>query len=184
MSLEAFAAVAEIVNALAVTLTLIVLIVSIRQNTKAQRVVAVESITAAITAINVPAMESPALGNALASALRDWNAASRDERILAHYFLFSFFKLCEQAWYQQKSQALDAGQWAGWENSLLRFYHSPGAATGWWPGRRFAYSPAFREFLAKSEPPATTAGSSLYDLFEGTAPAAELAPSPQPESGA
>jgi hypothetical protein len=166
MSLEAFAAAAEIVNALAVTLTLIVLIVSIRQNTKAQRVVAVESITAATTAINVPAMESPALGNALAAATRNWDTASREERILAHYFLFSFFKLCAQAWYQQKSKVLDAGQWAGWENSLLRFYHSPGVATGWWPGRRVAYSPAFQAFLASSRLPEATAATSLYDLFE------------------
>lgn len=168
MTLEAVYMVSQIVAAVAVTLTLVLLIVSIRQNTRASRVLAVESITAAIAAINVPGMESPMLGRALAAATRDWSAATRDERIVAHYFLFSFFKLCEQAWYQQKSGALDPGQWAGRENSLLRFYHSPGIARGWWPHRRVAYSPAFHDYLAKSAAPAA---ASLYDLFEAGPPA-------------
>lgn len=156
----------QIVAAVAVILTLIGLIISIRQNTQAQRTAAVQAITAAIAAINVPAMESPALGNALAAACRDWRAASRDQRIVAHYFLFSFFKLCEQAWYQQRAGVLDKEQWMGWQNSLLRFYHSPGVKADWWPNRRVAYSPAFQQFLEASATPPASAAATLYDLFE------------------
>ena len=90
MDLQAFVAVAQIISALAVTLTLIAVIVSLRQNTRSQKALAVESLAAAITAINVPAMESPALGAALAKASADWNSASREERMVAHFFLFSF----------------------------------------------------------------------------------------------
>lgn len=158
--------VSQIVAAGAVVLTLIVLIVTIRQNTRAQRVLAVQSITSAIAAINVPAMESPQLGSALAATTRDWASATREERILSHYFLFTFFKLLEQAWYQHQAGALDAGTWAGWENSLLRFFHSPGVATGWWPGRRWAYSPAFRDYLEATGPPPVS-GDALYRLFDG-----------------
>lgn len=157
----------QIIASIAVVLSFVALIVSIRQNTNAQRTASVQSITSAIAAINVPAMESPALGLALSSACRDWGAATRDERVVAHYFLFSFFKLCEQAWYQHQSNALDSGQWTGWENSLLRFYHSPGVRNGWWPARRVAYSPAFQAFLGESRIPESTAGTSLYELFEG-----------------
>ena len=59
MTLSDFASLAEVVNAAAVILTLAFLIVSIRQNTKAQRALAVQSITSAIAAINLPAMETP-----------------------------------------------------------------------------------------------------------------------------
>jgi hypothetical protein len=156
--------VSQIVAACAVVLTLIALIVTIRQNTKAQRVLAVQSITTAIAAINVPAMESPQLGSALAATTRDWASATREERVLSHYFLFTFFKLLEQAWFQHQAGALDAGTWAGWENSLLRFFHSPGVANGWWPGRRWAYSPAFRDYLAATAP---VSGDPLYRLFDG-----------------
>ena len=113
MNLQTFVALAQIVSALAVTLTLIAVIVSLRQNTRSQKALAVESLAAAITAINVPAMESPTLGAALAKATADWNSASREERMLAHFSLFSFFKLLENAWYQQKAGILDQAQWIG-----------------------------------------------------------------------
>ena len=98
MNLEQLVALAQIVNALVVTLTLLALIVTIRQNTRSQKALAVDSLAAAIAAINVPAMASPALGCALARATADRAAATRDERVMAHYFLFSFFKLSESAW--------------------------------------------------------------------------------------
>jgi hypothetical protein len=56
MNLQSFVSLAAIVNALAVTLSLVVVIISIRQNTKAQRVTSVQSLSAAIAAINVPAI--------------------------------------------------------------------------------------------------------------------------------
>src|SRR5437763_1413110 len=93
MNLQVLVALAEIVSALAVTLTLIVLIISIRQNTRSQKALVVDSLAAAITSINVPAMESHVLGSALSKATADWHTASREERIIAHFFLFSFFKL-------------------------------------------------------------------------------------------
>lgn len=154
MDLQTIALLTGIVSSLAVTLTLVVLIVSIRQNTTSQRVLAVQSLTAAIAAINVPAMESPALGDALASTSKDWGSATREQRILAHFFLFTYFKLSETAWYQQQAGVLDAGQWAGWDMMIRMFYHSEGVKRGWWPHRGHAYSAAFREYLAQSAAPA------------------------------
>ncbi|HEY2445827.1 MAG TPA: hypothetical protein VGI20_08845 [Rhizomicrobium sp.] len=164
MSLHDLVSLAEIVNALAVTLTLVVLVVSIRQNTRAQKVLAVESLSAAIAAINVPAMESPALGSALSKAVKDWRSASREERILAHFFLFSYFKLIETAWYQRKAGTLEAEQWAGWEKVMRMFYHSEGVRDVWWPNRRHAYSPEFQRYLSQSRPP--TGIGALNDIFD------------------
>jgi hypothetical protein len=48
VNLQALVAVAEIVSALAVTLTVIALIISIRQNTKSQKALVVDSLAAAI----------------------------------------------------------------------------------------------------------------------------------------
>src|SRR5256885_15232844 len=118
MNLQVIVALAQIVSALAVLLTLVVLIISIRQNTRSQKALVVDSLAAAITSINVPAMESPVLASALSKAAADWSSASRDERIIAHFFLFSFFKLLENAWYQQKTGVLDQAQWLEWEKLL------------------------------------------------------------------
>jgi hypothetical protein len=163
MNLQTFVALAEIISALAVTLTLIAVIVSVRQNTRSQKALAVESLAAAITAINLPGMESPALGSALAKAMADWKSASRQERMIAHFFLFSFFKLLENAWYQKNAGTLDQAQWVGWEMMLRKYYHAPGVQQAWWPARKNGYSPEFQKFLSETKPPEEL--STLSELF-------------------
>src|SRR5258705_10766541 len=106
MNLQVIVALAQIVSALAVLLTLVVLIISLRQNTRSQKTLVVDSLAAAIASINVPAMESHVLGSAISKATTNWGSASREQRIIAHYFLFSFFKLSENAWNQQKAETL------------------------------------------------------------------------------
>ena len=165
MSLEQAAYFSQVVAALAVLASLIFIGVEIRQNTRSQKVVAVDSLAAAIAAINVPAMESPAIGEALSAALHDWGSASRDQRIIAHFFLFSFFKLHESAWYQRRTDVLDETQWVGWDTPLRVYYHSEGVKTGWWPHRRHAYSLEFQTYLAQTPAPPQEIGS-LNDLFE------------------
>src|ERR1700736_3749420 len=164
MNLQELVALAEIVSALAVVLTLIVLIISIRQNTKSQKALVVDSLAAAITSINVPAMESPALGSALSKATADWSSASREERIIAHYFLFSLFKLLENAWYQQKAGILDQAHWLGWGSLFRKYFYSDGVRRVWWPGRKNAYSPEFQKFLSGTKPPDEL--GSLNELFD------------------
>ena len=164
MNLPMLVAIAEIVSALAVVLTLVLLIVSIRQNTRSQKALVVDSLAAAITSINVPAMESAALGSALAKVTADWSSASREERIIAHYFLFSLFKLLENAWYQQIAGILDRAHWLGWESLLRKYYHAEGVRRVWWPSRRHAYSPEFQNFLAETKPLEDL--SSLGELFD------------------
>ena len=164
MELQGWVWIAEIVAALSVALTLIILIISIRQNTRSQKVVAVDSLAAAIAAINVPAIESPDVGTALSKAVADWHSASREERIMAHYFLFSFFKLLENGWYQRNAKILDKSQWQGWDTMLRKYYHSPGVREAWWPNRGNAYSEPFRRYLAGTTAPEGI--GSLTDIFE------------------
>ena len=164
MNLQTWVSLAEIISAFAVTLTLIAVIVSVRQNTRSQKALAVESLAAAITAINLPGMESPALGSALAKVMADWKSASREERMIAHFFLFSFFKLLENAWYQKNAGILDQAQWVGWETMLRKYYHSDGVQQSWWPARKNGYSPEFQKFLSETKPPPEM--SSLAELFD------------------
>jgi hypothetical protein len=166
MSLEQASYLSQIVGALAVLGSLLFVGLQIRQNTHSQKIVAVDSLAAAIAAINVPAMESPAMGEALSSAMHDWFSATREQRIVAHYFLFSYFKLSENAWYQQKAKVLDSEQWSGWETMTRAYFHSPGVRGTWWPRRRQAYSPEFQAFLEGTTAP--TDFGSLNELFDPT----------------
>ena len=164
MTLETIYTVSQIIAAIAVILSLVPLVISIRQNTKAQLTASVEGLTAAITAINVPAMQSPELGDALSRVREDWWGATREQRIMAHYFLFSYFKLMEQAWYQHRSGVLAASQWQGWAVSTSNYFHSPGVKDVWWPLRKSAYSKEFQNYLETST--ATQGVTPLTDIFD------------------
>jgi len=177
MSLEQAAYVSQVIGTVAVLASLVFVGLQIRQNTRSQKVVAVDSLSAAIAAINVPAMASPALGEALSKAVRDWGAASREQRIVAHYFLFSYFKLAENAWYQRRAGVLDETQWAGWATGVRMFFHSPGVQGAWWPRRRHTYSPEFQAYLAGTAPPPSEIGS-LDDLFDNVSTSAQSAGAP------
>lgn len=169
MSLEQASYLSQVIAAFSLVASLIFVGVQVRQNTRSQRVVAVDSLAAAIAAIDVPAMESPELGEALSKALEDWGGATRDQRIIAHYFLFSFFKLYESAWYQRRANVLDAAQWIGWDTLLRAYYHSNGVKLAWWPLRKHAYSPDFQAYLEEAPAPTAHVGS-LDDLFSNIVP--------------
>src|SRR5437764_796436 len=61
MTLQMWVDLAQIISASAVTLTLLAVIMTIRQNTRSQKALAVDSLAAAITSINVAAMKSHTL---------------------------------------------------------------------------------------------------------------------------
>jgi len=152
----------SVIAALAVVLTLPVLIISIRQNTRAQRALVVDSLSKAIAEINVPLTQDPAIGAALQATTEDWYGATREQRIMAHYFFYSVFKLHENAWYQMRAGILERQIWGGWETNLRLFYHRPGIQDVWWPARRGSYSKEFRDHLAATAPVPTGA---LDDIF-------------------
>jgi hypothetical protein len=118
MDLQTLYLVAQIFGSFSVVISIVGLILTIRHSTKFQKAVVVDSLAAAITSINIPCTESPVLGLALSKAVTDWGSASREERVMASFFLFSFFKLLENAWYQQRSNVLDQAQWLGWDMML------------------------------------------------------------------
>src|SRR5262245_24797488 len=153
MDLQTVYLVAQIFGSFSVVISIVGLILTIRHSTKFQKAVVVDSLAAAITSINVPCTTSPALGIALSKAVTSWESASREERVMANFFLFSFFKLLENAWYQQRSHVLDHAQWVGWDLMLRKYFHSEGVQKIWWPHRRHSYSPDFQAYLEQTTPP-------------------------------
>ena len=164
MTLQMWVDLAQIISASAVTLTLLAVIMTIRQNTRSQKALAVDSLAAAITSINVPAMKSHTLGSALSKATADSGSASREERIIAHYFLFSFFKLLENAWYQRRAGILDQAQWIGWETLLRKYYHADGCGSGLVAGSQGRVLPGISKVFSGTKP-ADELGS-LNELFD------------------
>ena len=165
MTMEKFAAVAEIINAAAVTLTLLGLIVTIRQNTKSQKALAVDSLAAAIASINVPATQSPALGSALSQ--RGERLGVRHARRTHHGALLPVLVLqaSRERVVPAEGRNPRCGPVAGMgTGASASIYHSPGVREVWWPNRRHAYSAEFQAYLAGTTPP--TEIGSLAEIFD------------------
>jgi hypothetical protein len=165
MSLEQAACLGQVIAALAVLASLVFVGFQIRQAARFQKLAAVDALSTAIAGINLAGMETPVLGEALATASLDWDVASREQRIVAHYFLMSYFKLAENAWNQRRAGILTSDQWFGWENMLLIFYHSAGVQGAWWPRRRNAFSPPFQAYLSGTNAPRDFA--TMSEVFSG-----------------
>jgi len=151
VNLETISAIAQLVAALGVIASLFYLAVQIRQNTRSQRSIVVDSLTQSLIALLGPQATDPALTRSFAAAVEDWHGATEEDRLRAITVLFAIFKLFENAWFQQRQGTLDREQWQGWDLYIRAYYHRPGAKT-WWSMRRGMFAAGFRDYLEGTEP--------------------------------
>ena len=151
MTLETINSVAQIVAAIGVIASLFYLAAQIRQNTKSQRAVAVDSLTGSLIAMLGPQASDASLTRALATAVEDWHAATEEDRSRAVAVLFAAFKLAENAWFQQRQGTLEREQWQGWDLYIRAYFHRPGVKV-WWSLRRGMFAAGFRDYIEATEP--------------------------------
>ena len=151
MTLETLSAIAQLVAALGVVASLFYLAVQIRQNTRSQRSIVVDSLTQSLINLLGPQASDPDLTRAFASATEDWYGAAEADRLRAVTVLFTLFKLFENAWFQRRQGTLDAEQWEGWDAYARMYFHLPGVKT-WWQLRRAAFAHGFRNYIESSQP--------------------------------
>lgn len=150
MTLETINSVAQIVAAVGVIASLFYLAVQIRQNTKSQRSVVVDSLTNSLIVLLGPQAD-PTVMRGFAAAVEDWHGAREEDRMRAIAMLFTTFKLFENAWFQQQQGTLEREQWEGWDRHIRVYYHRPGVQT-WWADRRVMFAPGFRNYVEATEP--------------------------------
>ena len=150
MKLEAVNAVAQLIAAIGVIVSLFYLAAQIRQNTRSMRAVVVDSLAHSLVDLLGPHTQNPESLRAFSAVTENWNAASDDDRARALPFIFATFKLFENAWFQQRQGTLDQQQWAGWDAYIRIYYHQPGKDVV--SMRHAAFAPGFRNYLASSKP--------------------------------
>ena len=151
MSLETINSVAQIVAAIGVVASLFYLAAQIRQNTKSQRSVVVDSLTSSLIALLGPQAADPSLTRSFATAVEDWQGATEEDRSRAAATLFTLFKLFENAWFQQRQGTLDREQWEGWDLYIRVYFHRPGVQV-WWSDRKAMFAAGFRKYIEATQP--------------------------------
>jgi hypothetical protein len=151
VKLEIINALAQLIAAVGVIVSLFYLAVQIRQNTRSMRAMVVNSLAQSIADVIRPMAEDRELMRAFHVVVEDWQGATDDDRMRALPLFFSTFKLFENAWFQQRQGALDPQQWQGWDAYIRMYYHRPGVKV-WWQLRRAAFAAGFRDYVESSEP--------------------------------
>jgi hypothetical protein len=164
VSLETINSVAQIVAAIGVIASLFYLAAQIRQNTKSQRSVVVDSLTSSLIALLGPQSYDPELMRSFSAAVDDWHGATVEDRTRAVATLFITFKLFENAWFQQRQGTLDREQWEGWDLHMRVYYHRPGVQV-WWSDRRAMFAAGFRKYIEATQP--VSGVSPLSQLIRG-----------------
>ena len=151
MKLEAVNAIAQLIAAFGVIVSLFYLAAQIRQNTRSMRAVVVDSLAHSLVDLLGPQAQNPESLQAFSAVTENWNTARDEDRARAVPFIFATFKLFENAWFQQRQGTLDRQQWEGWDAYIRIYYHRPGVKT-WWPMRRAAFAAGFRDYLENTDP--------------------------------
>jgi len=151
VKLEAVNALAQLIAAIGVIVSLFYLAAQIRQNTRSMRAVVVDSLAHSLVDLLGPHAQNPESLRAFSVVTENWNAASDEDRARTLPFIFATFKLFENAWFQQRQGTLDREQWEGWDAYIRIYYHRPGVKT-WWTMRRAAFAAGFRNYLERSQP--------------------------------
>jgi hypothetical protein len=149
--LETLNAIAQLIAALGVIASLFYLAAQIRQNTRSQRSVVVDSLTRSLIDLLGPQTSDLNQMQAWISVTEDWHRATEADRLRGIFLLFTMFKVFENAWFQQCQGTLDPEQWEAWDLHIRVYYHRPGVKS-WWSLRRAMFAAGFREYLASSDP--------------------------------
>jgi len=151
VKLEAVNALAQLIAAIGVIVSLFYLAAQIRQNTRSTRAVVVDSLAHALVELLGQHTQRPELIRSFSAVTENWHGATEEDRARAVPFIFATFKLFENAWFQQRQGTLDRQQWEGWDAYIRIYYHRPGVKT-WWTMRRAVFATGFRDYLEKSQP--------------------------------
>ena len=159
MDWNAVSAVASVLAAISVTLTVVYLAIQIRKNTHATHSQTYQLATSALAEMAGIIGSSKELARIFRVGMINSDKLDEDEFAQFGYLGISLFRRFENVFFQYQSRMIDEDFWTGHRDNILWFFHRPGMQV-WWKDRKFAFSKSFREFLDSSTPDEITSPGS------------------------
>ena len=148
----AVGAMAEIVGAIAVVLTLAYLALQVNHATQAARRAAVAEAVSAIREANAHLADDPAAATIFRKGVDGLeNLSTEEEKVQFGILTFNLFKTCEHLHYQWVVGAMDSEVWGGWEWHMKGYLMFPGNRQ-WYEERRRSFSSRFQGWVDNMEP--------------------------------
>ncbi len=143
---EAIGAIAELLGALGVVVTLIYLAIQIRQNTISTRTSSYQAAVAAGTEWSRGVGLDADASRIISSGSIDLLSLPAEEQARFGMLMSSLFRNFENIFYQHKQGALDDVVWSGWSWRMRSTFAVPGVRV-WWQDNRSGYAEDFATYL-------------------------------------
>ena len=118
MNWDAISAVGEILGAIAVFVSLIYLAIQTRNNTKALRSSAFHQVRESFSEVSLAMVSDPTMGLLVNRAIMNDPSLTDEERIRYEYFLTTFVRRGESAFFQSSEGTLQMETWIGIKETI------------------------------------------------------------------
>lgn len=150
---NAVAAVASIISAIGVAISVVYLATQVRQSTQLARIDAQRDVIADLRDVTLPLVESPELARVFAIGIEDFGALAPQEQITFLHIAFQFGKAWESAYFYYQNGLVDEETWTAWTHVLASYVSGRGWRT-YWSLRGDVYAPEFQRFVESLPVPA------------------------------
>jgi len=151
MNWDTISALADLLAALFVGLSVVYLALQVRSSTRATHSQTYHLATSALAEMASIVGTDKERSRVFRAGMEDPDSLTEDEFTQFAYLGISLFRRFENVYFQYKSGMIDEDFWIGHRDNILWFFHRPGMQR-WWKDRKFAFSKSFREFLDSSRP--------------------------------
>lgn len=151
MDWSAVSAIAGLLAAISVGLTVVYLALQVKASTQATYSQTYQLATSALAEMASIIGRDKELARIFRIGMVDPDALNEDEFTQFGYLGISLFRRFENVFFQHESGMIDEDFWVGHRDNILWFFRRPGMQA-WWKDRKFGFSKRFREFLDNSAP--------------------------------
>lgn len=146
MSWDAIAALAELLGALAVVVSVLYLAHQVRTQVREARLAAIHEISEGFREAIGATFMDPQLADVFVRGKDDPQALSEADRVQFIAFMQRNYRMWEDAFYQHRAGRVDDEHWRSIERQYASLLHWPGVR--WvWSIRSDFYTPAFRTYV-------------------------------------
>ncbi|MGR8946687.1 MAG: hypothetical protein ACU84Q_01480 [Gammaproteobacteria bacterium] len=147
MTLEQAAAVAEIIGAVAVVISLVYVGVQIRQNTISQNALMHQQLVDSQNEVNRNISNNPDVNALIENATKDIHSLSNEELRQLRFAYFGFFNIWHIAYQNYHRGMLEKPVLEEWERGIAWMLSTDSAARAVWDDLSPVYEPTFREHI-------------------------------------
>jgi hypothetical protein len=141
---EAIGAIAELLGALGVIISLVYLATQIRQNTQSVRMSSHHGIADQFTQTNLAAVHDPQLIDLITRGSLDAESLSDAERARFYAYIMAIFRTYEELFQLDRKGLADNELWEARQRSMRNWLARPGVRTWWSTEWSEAYVDSFR----------------------------------------